>query len=175
MDLHTPEKVYVVGKISRLGYYPQYLGGLLLIAVAGYAYSVLRNPSNAAVMYMLSIVFLIGGIVLVKYVEVKVWMKSLKITNHRVILEEGFFSKKSITLRYSNITELTCNQSFIGRILGFGDITIHTAGGKLHDITIEKVGRPLKIKAAVEYFTSRATPLHPHLQHHQKNHHQPLR
>jgi len=51
------------------------------------------------------------------------------ITNKRVIIKTGVFSRKTLEMNLSKIESVNVDQSIWGRIFGFGDITIIGTGG----------------------------------------------
>jgi uncharacterized membrane protein YdbT with pleckstrin-like domain len=51
------------------------------------------------------------------------------ITNKRVIIKTGLVSRKTVELNLSKIESVNVDQTIMGRILGFGTITIIGIGG----------------------------------------------
>ncbi|HSW71710.1 MAG TPA: PH domain-containing protein [Gammaproteobacteria bacterium] len=51
------------------------------------------------------------------------------VTNQRVILREGFFSRHSTETRLAAIAEIKVDQSLVGQFLNFGSITVNSFGG----------------------------------------------
>ena len=71
------------------------------------------------------------------------------LTNLRLIKERGIIGKQYMSINLENIENITCNFGIWGRIIGFGDLIIESAGahGKM---TFEKLPRPMKIKWSIE-------------------------
>ena len=71
------------------------------------------------------------------------------LTNLRLIKERGIIGKQYMSINLENIENITCNFGIWGRILGFGDLIIESAGthGKM---VFERVPRPMKIKWRIE-------------------------
>jgi uncharacterized membrane protein YdbT with pleckstrin-like domain len=60
------------------------------------------------------------------------------ITNKRLIIKTGIFSRKTLELNLSKIESVNVNQSILGRILGYGSIgVIGTGGTKEYFISIK--------------------------------------
>jgi uncharacterized membrane protein YdbT with pleckstrin-like domain len=51
------------------------------------------------------------------------------ITNRRVIVKTGVFRRKSLEVLLNKVEGIQVNQSILGRILGFGSITVTGTGG----------------------------------------------
>ena len=51
------------------------------------------------------------------------------ITNKRIIMKTGLISRKTFEMNLQKIESVNVNQSFWGRILGFGTVTIIGTGG----------------------------------------------
>jgi uncharacterized membrane protein YdbT with pleckstrin-like domain len=60
------------------------------------------------------------------------------ITNKRIIIKTGFISRKTLEMNLSKIESVNVDQGILGRILGYGTITIIGTGGTreaFHDIS----------------------------------------
>lgn len=66
------------------------------------------------------------------------WNEEYLITNRRVVQAEGVMNKRVIDSSLEKVNDVVLNQSFLGRILDYGDIEILTASeigvNKLHTI-----------------------------------------
>ena len=71
------------------------------------------------------------------------------LTNHRVIEERGIIGKRIMSVWVDRIQDVTCEFGILGRIFGFGDIEIESAGnyGK---ITFGFLPKPRKLKLEIE-------------------------
>ena len=72
------------------------------------------------------------------------WTSEFAITNKRVIIKTGLLSRKTIEMNLSKIESVNVDQTILGRILGFGDITIVGTGGTKE--TFHKIKRPLTFR-----------------------------
>ena len=60
------------------------------------------------------------------------------ITNKRLIIKTGIFSRRTLELNLSKIESVNVNQSILGRILGYGSIgVIGTGGTKEYFVSIK--------------------------------------
>ena len=96
--------------------------------------------------YFASLLILIF-ISLIFYLDWK--FNRLYLTNFRLIKERGIIGKRYMSVRLSNIEDMTCTFGILGRILGYGDLTIESAG--THGQMIFKgIPRPIKMKTLIE-------------------------
>jgi uncharacterized membrane protein YdbT with pleckstrin-like domain len=73
------------------------------------------------------------------------WNEEYMITNRRVVQAEGVMNKRVIDSSLEKVNDVVLNQSFVGRLLDYGDIEILTASeigvNKLH-----MIAHPVKFK-----------------------------
>lgn len=77
------------------------------------------------------------------------------VTNKRVMMKAGVFTTRSVELLLNKIEAIAVNQSFVGRMFGYGDIVVTGSGG-----TREAFGHiqgPMEFRRAVQS-VSDATP-----------------
>ena len=73
----------------------------------------------------------------------------LYLTNYRLIRESGIIGKRYMSVRLTNIEDMTCTFGIMGRILGYGDLAIESAG--THGQMIFKgISKPRKMKTLIE-------------------------
>jgi len=70
------------------------------------------------------------------------------ITSQRVIDEAGVLSVRVVDSPLDKIHNVSCSQSLLGRVLGYGTLNIQTAA-EAGSTTIEKVVRPMEMKEAI--------------------------
>src|ERR1035438_10393639 len=58
------------------------------------------------------------------------------VTNKRVMMKVGVFSTRSVELLLSKIEAIAVNQSFVGRIFGYGDIVVTGSGGPREEFSL---------------------------------------
>ena len=71
----------------------------------------------------------------------------MAVTNKRVIIKTGIISRRTIEMNLSKIENIEVNQNIIGRIFGYGIITIVGTGGT-HE-PFENVSQPLDFRKSV--------------------------
>ena len=70
------------------------------------------------------------------------------ITSQRVIDEAGVLSVRVVDSPLDKIHNVSCSQSLLGRMLGYGTLNIKTAA-EAGSTTIEKVARPMELKETI--------------------------
>src|ERR1700680_5185738 len=79
------------------------------------------------------------------------------VTNKRVMMKVGVFSTRSVELLLNKIEAISVNQSFIGRIFGYGDIVVTGSGGTRE--AFSHIEGPLEFRRAVQSVTdTRSSP-----------------
>jgi uncharacterized membrane protein YdbT with pleckstrin-like domain len=70
----------------------------------------------------------IGFITIIKPL-IAYFTTEMGVTNKRFIFKTGLISRDSLELNLSKVENVRINQSLIGRILGYGDVTVVGTGG----------------------------------------------
>ncbi len=81
------------------------------------------------------------------------------VTNKRVIAKTGLIQRNSLDLRLPKIESVEINQGILGRLLGFGTITITGSGGTHQGFKgiADPIKTKRKINQIVEYYNSQMT------------------
>lgn len=73
----------------------------------------------------------------------------LAVTETRVILKKGILSKQERSANLDRIQDVTVKKGLFGRILGYGDLTIETAGGAQSEFVFKRITKPDKVRDAI--------------------------
>jgi uncharacterized membrane protein YdbT with pleckstrin-like domain len=73
------------------------------------------------------------------------WAEEYLITSHRVVQTEGLINKHTKDSALEKINDITLNQSFMGRILGYGDLAIIT-GSDMGTNVLKRLAKPVEFK-----------------------------
>jgi len=76
----------------------------------------------------------------------------LWLTNLRLVKERGIIGKRFMTLSLDKIQDITCSYGILGRIFGYGNLIIESAGTK-GKLTFEGIPHPKRIKSEIENAT----------------------
>ena len=77
-------------------------------------------------------------------------------TDHRVYARTGLVGTTVRQLTYDKITDITYEQDLLGRLLGYGTVTLTTAGGTDSAIALHALRRPLQAKEEIEALRARS-------------------
>jgi uncharacterized membrane protein YdbT with pleckstrin-like domain len=72
------------------------------------------------------------------------WTSEYAITNKRVIIKVGLISRRTVEMNVQKVESIAVNQSILGRILGYGDITVVGTGASRE--TFEQISKPIKFR-----------------------------
>jgi uncharacterized membrane protein YdbT with pleckstrin-like domain len=119
-----------------------FVPGLCLTALGGffgfYSYSivgVLFGPAMIAVVGRLiaggAFVCALAGLALLIGAVVRQSATELAITNRRLIAKYGFISRSTFEIMINRVTGANFDQTVMGRLLGYGTILVHGAGGDI--------------------------------------------
>lgn len=70
------------------------------------------------------------------------------ITNKRIIIKVGLIARRTIEMNLAKVESVTVKQGIIGRILGYGNITVIGTGGT--DVPFKGISRPLDFRKAFQ-------------------------
>ncbi|HTP10359.1 MAG TPA: PH domain-containing protein [Anaerolineae bacterium] len=73
------------------------------------------------------------------------WAEEYLVTTHRVVQTEGLINKHTKDSALEKINDITLNQSFLGRILGYGDLAIIT-GSDVGTNVLKRLAKPVEFK-----------------------------
>jgi uncharacterized membrane protein YdbT with pleckstrin-like domain len=71
----------------------------------------------------------------------------LAVTDRRVIYKSGVFARHTLEMNRSKVESVDVDQSLLGRIFGFGTITVRGTGGSLEPIRM--VSDPLTFRSHI--------------------------
>lgn len=91
------------------------------------------------------------GLVVLLATFIKRQSSDFAVTNKRVMMKVGVFGTRSIELLLSKIEAIAVNQSFSGRIFGYGDIVVTGSGGTRE--AFSRIQGPLEFRRAVQSVT----------------------
>jgi len=71
----------------------------------------------------------------------------LAVTDRRVIFKTGVFRRNSMEMNLSKVETVGVNQSILGRILGYGTVTVRGTGGSFEPVPF--IGDPLAFRSTI--------------------------
>ncbi len=140
--LSEGERIVHRASISHWKFFLSYLaGGLFLLTALG-AYIVTENHTGA-MLAMIAIPLVIGLVVILVAV-IRRQTTELVLTDRRIITKRGLVSRDTVEMNLGKVESLHVNQSLMGRILGYGDVTVVGTGASLEPL--RGIARPLELR-----------------------------
>lgn len=76
------------------------------------------------------------------------WSSEFVITNRRIIIKTGFIARKTFEMNLSKIESVNVDQPLMGRIFGYGSLTIIGTGGTRE--SFHNIRKPLEFRKAFQ-------------------------
>jgi len=73
----------------------------------------------------------------------------LYLTNFRLIMERGIIGKRFMSIRLKDIEDIVCSYGILGRILGYGNLIIESAGTQ-GMMVFKGIPKPRRMKLLIE-------------------------
>lgn len=125
-----------------------YLSGLVVLGAGLIIYLAARPPEG----YLpLTALVAAAPAVIGVALMVRAWLgwlgTEIAVTDHRVIYKTGVVSRRTVEMHVDQIESVEVEQSIIGRLLGYGDISVHGTGEGIEDIRM--IADPLTVRSAI--------------------------
>jgi uncharacterized membrane protein YdbT with pleckstrin-like domain len=126
-----------------------YLPGLLMLVLALLAYGFVLNLFQASEIWGLVVLAVLGipALVMLLRAWFERWITEIAITNLRVILKRGFIRRHTIEMNMDKVESVDVDQSLLGRLFNYGDITVRGVGSGFEPIRM--VSDPLTFRSRV--------------------------
>jgi uncharacterized membrane protein YdbT with pleckstrin-like domain len=128
--------------------------GAILIAGAGAAILAFRDSitighaSAPAAMEILGACCLAAAAIIFGSAVLKKNATEMAVTNRRVIIKTGLASRRSLEIMLPKVESIGIDETFGGRMLGFGTVTIHGTGGTPEPF--RRIAHPNEFRRAVQ-------------------------
>lgn len=130
------------------------LGAIPLLIWAVALFSAGPAPSMGAGFYSFADAAFLIGLVILTTRYVHRWTTVIAITSLRLILKTGLIARQSHEVPLDKIEEVFVNQSFLGRIFGYGVLTVHGTG--VTAIEFPVLDKPVDLRRRLETAVSDA-------------------
>jgi uncharacterized membrane protein YdbT with pleckstrin-like domain len=142
--LQPGETVHYETKLS----WAMYIPGLVLLFVAALIAVVVRLRFETTFWVDIVSVGLVAvAIVLLAAEWFERWTTEIAITDRRIILKRGFIRRDTIEMSVEKVESVDVNQSLLGRLLDYGDITVRGTGTGF--APLHKIDAPLEFRSHV--------------------------
>ena len=142
------EVVLMKSHIHWLTMMPMFLTGVLLAGLAGTAIFYILNNNENKIMAWAGCVLLLFGIMLMFSAYLKRSRSEFAVTNKRVVIKTGIFTKDTFEMLKDKIESIAVHQNFVGNMFGYGTISIKGTGGSTE--TFKYISDPMKFKQCVQ-------------------------
>ena len=75
------------------------------------------------------------------------WTTEIAVTDRRVIYAQGFIQRRSVEVHMDKIESVDVDQSVLGRLFNYGNVTIHGTGTTLEPL--RDIDRPIEFRNQV--------------------------
>jgi uncharacterized membrane protein YdbT with pleckstrin-like domain len=75
------------------------------------------------------------------------WTTETDVTNFRVVHKAGFIKRRTFEMSLDKVESVDVNQSILGRLLNYGDVTIRGVGEGVE--TIRTIASPLAFRSSI--------------------------
>ena len=143
--LQPGETIRAVTSVSWVGYIP----GLVLWIIALLLMFFIAPWSQGSAALVLAgwvgvaAAFLVGAVLLLKHWWHR-WTTEVAVTDRRVISKTGFIKRRTVEMHMDKVESVDVDQTILGRLLDFGDITIRGTGETME--TLHMIDRPLEFR-----------------------------
>ena len=137
-----PHWIVLLGPLVLLG-----LGAILAIATA----AVLTGSAALAGYAVAGLVALFGLLTLAGRMIVRATTEFC-VTDHRIIVKRGVLSLHTVELNVDKVESVDVDQSLLGRMFGYGEVTIHGVGARWDPIPL--ISDPLGFRNAITTHTA---------------------
>lgn len=111
--------------------------------------SALAIEGAAAALFVAGLVAIVAGAVRRNATE-------MAVTTRRVVVKQGILSRKTIEMLLNKIEAIEVSESTLGRMLGYGSITVIGTGGTSEPF--HKMAQPLKFRSEVQQQLEKLSP-----------------
>lgn len=129
--LQPGEKILHVGKPHWIGYWRAL--ALLILAAA----LLMLHPTGIVATDMLWLGTAVLALIALAFAAqtfFQRWTQEIGVTDRRVIYKRGFISRQTAEMNMDKIETVLVDQSLLGRLLGYGTVTIQGTGASIESL-----------------------------------------
>jgi len=134
------EKIIHRASISHWNFALSYLIGAALVA-AGFAALFISNRKEVIAG---AVVALALGIIVLLAAAIRRATTELVLTDRRIITKRGLISRDTVEMNLAKVESVHVNQSLLGRMLNYGDVTVVGTGSSLEPLV--GIAQPLELR-----------------------------
>jgi uncharacterized membrane protein YdbT with pleckstrin-like domain len=143
--LQPGEIVAYRGRIHWIIYLPSMI--MMLLAVASLiGLAAAQTKTTGYSWLFVSGAFALGAGVTLASAWFKRWTTEIDVTNRRIVYKVGFIKRHTVELNMDKVASVDVDQSIFGRLLNYGDITVHGTGDSDVIESLHNIGAPLDFR-----------------------------
>ena len=142
-NLMQGEKLYAKARLHWTVFVKAIVFTAIALSLMVYSYRATLdgNPELSSAAWYTGVVILLAGLWFTGEAFVKRQSTELAVTSKRVIAKFGFIRRSTIELNQSKVESFQVEQGILGRMLGYGTLSINGTGGGI--TPIPGIGDPL--------------------------------
>jgi uncharacterized membrane protein YdbT with pleckstrin-like domain len=98
---------------------------------------------------------LLGAVALITGGMIRRFAAEVAVSNRPVLIKAGLLSRRSVEVLLPKVESIGVDESFLGRILGYGRVTVRGKGGTFE--TFDKIAHPNELRRQVQQQTGSLT------------------
>lgn len=126
-------------------------------AIPGPSTTIFGTDSDAAEFWLLVIGAVIASAIFLRYIAYPLLANRYFVNDDHVVEVYGLIKKERKTTKLEYILTVNEDIGYIGRVLGFGDIVLFTAGSGGEDVRMSSVDNPLALSADIQERADKAS------------------
>jgi uncharacterized membrane protein YdbT with pleckstrin-like domain len=138
--LQPGEKVLFAGTIHWVVYFP----AALMLALALAALTQAGQGPAGAIGFAIAAGFAVVGGAMALSAWFRRWTTEVDVTDRRIVYKRGFIKRHTVELNMDKVESVDVDQSVLGRLLDYGDITIRGTGIGIEPL--RGIGSPLDFR-----------------------------
>jgi len=99
---------------------------------------------------------LLGAVALIAGGIIRRLATEVAVSNRRVLIKTGLLSRRSIEVLLPKVESIGVDESFLGRILGYGSVVLRGTGGTFE--AFDKIAHPNELRRQVQQQTGNPVP-----------------
>ncbi len=136
------ERIVHRAAVSQWKYFASYL--FAIVCFAGAVLVLVLSRHNQDLPAVVAAAPFALGVIVALVALIRRSTTELVLTNRRVIAKRGFISRDTVEMNLSKVESLHVNQTLMGRMLGYGDVTVVGTGSSLEPL--QGISDPLELR-----------------------------
>jgi uncharacterized membrane protein YdbT with pleckstrin-like domain len=120
----------------------------IVLAIGGLAAMIVGAVDADAVYFSGFAAIIFAAAALVAFVPAwfRRWTTEIAVTDRRIILKRGLIRRRTVEMNMQKVESVDVDQTVLGRLFNYGDVTIRGAGGALEKL--RTIDAPLKLRSS---------------------------